>query len=84
MIYSGRTSFYDKYGVIADVMNNHLSEILYLLTMDLPINIENTTEVDLNKLKLVKQIQTVKNQDVVVGQYQSKKVIIMSLHKSWL
>ena len=84
MIYSGRTSFYDKYGVIADVMNNHLSEILYLLTMDLPINIENTTEVDLNKLKLVKQIQTVKNQDVVVGQYQSKKVIIMSLYKSWL
>ncbi len=32
----GRTSFYEGYGVIRDVLQNHLTQVLVLLKMDLP------------------------------------------------
>lgn len=38
--------------------------------MDLPADINNKTEIDLKKLKLLKEIQTVKQNDHVVGQYK--------------
>ncbi|CAK8690628.1 unnamed protein product [Clavelina lepadiformis] len=70
----GRTKFYDKYGVLSDVMQNHLSEILYLLTMDMPVydkNLSLSEQLKENKIKLLQQIQTLKNEEVIVGQYKS-------------
>lgn len=32
----GRTAFYDSYGVVRDVMQNHLTEMLAFVAMDLP------------------------------------------------
>ena len=34
----GRTAFYENYGVIRDVFQNHLTQILSLLIKDLPVN----------------------------------------------
>lgn len=33
----GRTAFYEGYGVIRDVLQNHLTQVLVLLKMDLPL-----------------------------------------------
>jgi hexose-6-phosphate dehydrogenase len=39
----GRTSFYEGYGVIRDVLQNHLTQVLVLLNMDLPTAAEGTS-----------------------------------------
>ena len=41
---AGRTGFYDKYGVIRDVFQNHLSEMLALILSDVPVSPENRLE----------------------------------------
>lgn len=39
----GRTSFYEGYGVIRDVLQNHLTQVLVLLKMDIPPDKESTS-----------------------------------------
>ena len=68
----GRTGYYDRYGVIRDMMQNHLTEILTLLTVDLT----NATSApsmhfDLNaaKLAILKSIYSPFLDSAVFGQY---------------
>ena len=56
--------------MVADVIQNHLSEVLYLLTMDLPWNKQNSDEINSKKIQLLKQINTLTTKDVLVGQYK--------------
>nr|XP_039250911.1 GDH/6PGL endoplasmic bifunctional protein-like isoform X1 [Styela clava] len=58
----GRTTYYDKSGVIRDMLQNHLTEILCLMTMD--VNGEQS------KSKLLRDILTVFRRDILFGQYQ--------------
>ena len=69
----GRAKYYNKYGVIADVMQNHLSEILYLLAMDLPSNLTSTDEINQNKHRIIEAITNVLSRNVVIGQYAGVK-----------
>ena len=61
----GRTSFYDSYGVIRDILQNHLTELLVLIAMDLPTKPESlSSEHDsvgmvLEKFNLLKQLEFV-------------------------
>ena len=64
-----RTAFYDNYGVIRDVIQNHMTELLTLIAMDLPSHISNLTEFHINKLKLLKEIVIPSSKDAVIGQY---------------
>ncbi|XP_061176102.1 GDH/6PGL endoplasmic bifunctional protein-like [Saccostrea echinata] len=65
----GRIEFYDKYGVIRDVMQNHLTELLALVTMELPNKLENDSEANKNKNKLLTQVEVLKEEQVLTGQY---------------
>lgn len=65
----GRIEYYDKYGVIRDVMQNHLTELLALVTMELPKNLQNDSEANKKKNKLLIQVKEVKEEQVVIGQY---------------
>ncbi|XP_062592528.1 GDH/6PGL endoplasmic bifunctional protein-like [Saccostrea cucullata] len=65
----GRIEFYDKYGVIRDVMQNHLTELLALVTMELPNRLENDAEANKNKNKLLTQVEVIKEEQVLIGQY---------------
>ncbi|CAH1785354.1 unnamed protein product [Owenia fusiformis] len=67
----GRVNFYDECGVIRDVMQNHLTELLVLVTMELPKNINNITEIQQRKLQLLQQVSPVKPKQVLLGQYAS-------------
>lgn len=75
MIYSpfvtGRIPFYEQYGVIRDVIQNHLTEVMTLLTMELPSNLSNTKEVLKNKLKIFSALQHLDRNCATIGQYQN-------------
>ncbi|KAM8867501.1 GDH/6PGL endoplasmic bifunctional protein isoform 1-T2 [Synchiropus picturatus] len=66
----GRISFYDKYGVIRDVLQNHLTEVMTLLTMRLPANLSSSKEVLQNKLQVFGSVLPLGKRQVVLGQYQ--------------
>ena len=66
----GRTQFYDKYGVIRDVIQNHMTELLTLIAMDLPSCSRNLTDIRLNKIKLLNSIVPPSARSAVIGQYK--------------
>ena len=67
----GRIPFYDQYGVIRDVMQNHLTEIMTLLTMKVPQTLSSSEEVLRNKLQIFRLLQPVGTKQAVIGQYQA-------------
>ncbi|KAM4740492.1 GDH/6PGL endoplasmic bifunctional protein isoform 1-T3 [Anableps anableps] len=69
----GRIAFYDEYGVIRDVLQNHLTEVMTLLTMKLPANVSNSGEVLRNKLEVLGSMLPLGKNQAVIGQYQNYK-----------
>ncbi|XP_034542971.1 GDH/6PGL endoplasmic bifunctional protein [Notolabrus celidotus] len=69
----GRIPFYDQYGVIRDVLQNHLTEVMTLLTMKLPVNLSSSKEVLQNKLQIFSSLLPIGKNQAVIGQYQAYK-----------
>ncbi|XP_038629496.1 GDH/6PGL endoplasmic bifunctional protein [Scyliorhinus canicula] len=67
----GRTSFYEEYGVICDVIQNHLTEILTFVAMETPVNISDSEEIHRNKMKVYASLEKVDGRSAVTGQYQA-------------
>lgn len=67
----GRTSFYEEYGVIRDVVQNHLTEILVLLAMELPRNTSSPEAVLQSKLQTFGALRGLQSDSAVLGQYQA-------------
>lgn len=72
-IFKGRIPFYDQYGVIRDVLQNHLTEVMTLLTMKLPVNVSSNEEVIQNKLQILSSLLPLGKNQAVLGQYQAYK-----------
>ena len=68
----GRTEYYDEYGVILDIMQNHMTEIFARIIMDLPQN-DSFSEFARLKLKALKNIIPPSKDDAVLGQYAEYK-----------
>ena len=66
----GRTKFYDHYGVIRDVMQNHLTELLALVAMEIPKNLWERESIIQNKLRLLKEIKPMNRWSGIIGQYR--------------
>lgn len=66
----GRTSFYDHYGVIRDVMQNHMTELLTLVAMELPDSLNDRISIMQNKVRLLKEIKAMDRWSGVIGQYK--------------
>ncbi|KAM8927213.1 GDH/6PGL endoplasmic bifunctional protein [Pelodytes ibericus] len=66
----GRISFYEEYGVIRDVIQNHLTEILAYVAMEVPRNLSNTDDILRSKLDLLDSLQKLDRGSTVIGQYQ--------------
>ena len=64
----GRTGFYDRYGVIRDVLQNHLLELVAFIAADLPESSSPAAPID--RLSLLKQVQEAKVKDTILGQYE--------------
>jgi glucose-6-phosphate 1-dehydrogenase len=65
-----RGPFYDQYGVIRDVIQNHMMQMLSLSTMEAPKKLSGEHIRD-EKVKILKAIKTTK--ELVVGQYVGYK-----------
>jgi glucose-6-phosphate 1-dehydrogenase len=63
-----RGGYFDGYGIIRDVMQNHLLQILALLAMERPAKYEAGTIRDA-KVQLLKAVVPLSLNDLVVGQY---------------
>lgn len=66
---AGRTSFYNDVGVIADVMQNHMTEMLARVAMELPEDSGNITSLLVNKMRLLRDVRRPGRNAVLTGQY---------------
>ncbi|KAM3725861.1 Glucose-6-phosphate 1-dehydrogenase [Dirofilaria immitis] len=64
----GRAGYFDTSGIIRDVMQNHLMQILTLVAMEKPASLD-AEDIRDEKVKVMKCIKAVKMEDVVLGQY---------------
>lgn len=64
----GRSGYFDTAGIIRDVMQNHLLQILCLTAMEPPAS-DTDEEVKKAKIEVLKAIQPILAEDIVLGQY---------------
>jgi glucose-6-phosphate 1-dehydrogenase len=68
----GRGTFYDQTGTIRDVVQNHLFQVLTNLAMDPPARMDSESIRD-EKVKVLKAIAPLKEDNVVRGQFRGYK-----------
>jgi hypothetical protein len=66
---SGRTKFYNSYGAVRDILQNHLTEVLTLAAMEVPSSTTPEAILD-SKLQFLQQVQGVNRSHVLLGQYE--------------
>jgi len=64
----GRGGYFDEFGIIRDVMQNHLLQIFALLAMEPPVTL-SAEDVRDEKVKLLRSVSVIRPDEVVVGQY---------------
>ncbi len=64
----GRGGYFDQYGIIRDVMQNHLLQILALVAMEPPRQLDATC-IAAEKVKALRSIEPLTLDDLVVGQF---------------
>ncbi len=65
----GRGKFYEEVGVVRDVVQNHLLQILALIAMEPPAS-DDGAAIDAAKVALFESIRPLAPDDVVLGQYR--------------
>lgn len=66
----GRGGYFDHYGIIRDVMQNHLMQMMSLVCMDTPVSLSSEDVRD-EKVKLLRCIRPIRREDIVIGQYEA-------------
>jgi len=69
----GRGGYFDTFGIIRDIMQNHLLQILCLVAMEKPVS-SRAEDIRDEKVKVLRAITPLTTNDVVVGQYISDGV----------
>jgi len=64
----GRGGYFDQYGIIRDVVQNHLLQILSLVAMEPPRQL-CPVEIAHEKVRVLRGIPPLKLEDLVIGQY---------------
>lgn len=65
-----RGGYFDAYGIVRDVMQNHLVQILALIAMERPMSFDAQHVRD-EKVKVLNSVAPLILEDVVLGQYQA-------------
>lgn len=66
----GRGGYFDSYGIIRDVIQNHLLQVMSLLAMNVPCSTDNDSIRDA-KVQLLRSIPMVRSSDCLLGQYEA-------------
>lgn len=64
----GRGGYFDNFGIIRDVMQNHLLQILTLVAMEKPCSL-SAEDIRNEKVKVLKSVSPIVMEDCVLGQY---------------
>jgi glucose-6-phosphate 1-dehydrogenase len=67
----GRGGFYEEAGVVRDVVQNHLLQLLALVAMEPPSKYDAIAVRD-EKVKVLRAVKTLETQEVVMGQYVAR------------
>jgi glucose-6-phosphate 1-dehydrogenase len=65
----GRGNFYDGVGATRDVLQNHLLQVLTMLTMEPPIDMDSDAMQN-EKIKVLSAVRDINKNDVVRGQFE--------------
>ncbi|KAL0854484.1 hypothetical protein Bca101_059636 [Brassica carinata] len=65
----GRGGYFDQYGIIRDIMQNHLLQILALFAMETPVSLD-AEDIRSEKVKVLRSMKPLLLQDMIVGQYK--------------
>ncbi|TKY64416.1 Glucose-6-phosphate 1-dehydrogenase [Spatholobus suberectus] len=65
----GRGGYFDNYGIIRDIMQNHLLQILALFAMETPVSLD-AEDIRNEKVKVLRSMRPLQLENVVVGQYK--------------
>ncbi|CAN6477820.1 unnamed protein product [Victoria cruziana] len=68
----GRGGYFDNYGIIRDIMQNHLLQILAIFAMEPPVSLD-AEDIRNEKVKVLRSIRRLQLDDVVIGQYKGHK-----------
>ncbi|GFS33939.1 glucose-6-phosphate dehydrogenase 2 [Actinidia rufa] len=66
----GRGGYFDNYGIIRDIMQNHLLQILALFAMETPVSLD-AEDIRNEKVKVLRSMRPLQLEDVIIGQYKS-------------
>ena len=80
MYFPDRTVFYDEVGVIRDVMQNHMTEMLALVAMELPEDSGNIKSHLLNKVRVLRDVRQPVAYSVLTGQYATYNIELFREH----
>ena len=64
----GRGGYFDNIGIIRDVMQNHLMQIMSIVAMDTPVSLDSEDIRD-EKVRVLRCTRPIELEDVVLGQY---------------
>ena len=67
-----RPGYFDNYGIIRDIMQNHLLQVLALFAMEQPVSMD-AEDIRNEKVKLLRSIRPIDIDDVVIGQYKGRE-----------
>jgi len=65
----GRGGYFDEFGIIRDVMQNHLLQILTLLAMERPISF-SAEDIRNEKVRVLRGMPSIEPKNVIIGQYE--------------
>lgn len=64
----GRGGYFDEYGIIRDIIQNHLLQVFCLVAMEKPSSLKPERIRD-EKVKVLQSVLPIKDEEVVLGQY---------------
>lgn len=65
----GRGGYFDQYGIIRDIIQNHLLQVLCLVAMEKPVSLKPEHVRD-EKVKVLQSVLPIEDSEVVLGQYE--------------
>ncbi|KAL6899355.1 hypothetical protein ACP4OV_006013 [Aristida adscensionis] len=68
----GRGGYFDQYGIIRDIIQNHLLQVFCLVAMEKPVSLKPEHIRD-EKVKVLQSVEPIKHDEVVIGQYDGYK-----------
>ena len=64
----GRGGYFDEFGIIRDVMQNHMLQVLTLIAMERPVSFSSEDIRD-EKVRVLRAMPAIEPKDVIIGQY---------------